>query len=205
MTITTSTREEWLNILGDSLVTDVLAPIAEREQLPMPPVRYSVGFARGVRGGGKHAVLGACHPRSHSTDGHNEIFISPECNDSMQIAETLVHELIHAFDDNKSGHKGKFATLARAAGLEGKLTATYAGDALRATLQEYLDALGDIPAAKMEPNARVKPKQSSRMIKVECSTCGFNFRASRTQIERITQNACLCCEATGAEGLAEAL
>ena len=186
-------REAWLIEAGDYISRDLLAPIAERYNLPLPPVRYSVGFGVGTRGAATK-TLGMCIARSASADSHNEIFISPIVSDSATVLATLVHELIHAFLDNADGHKGRFRALAVAVGLEGKMTATNAGPELTETLAGYIDLLGPIPHAAIDLEIAHKP-QKSRMIKVSCTECGFHFRASRTQIEAFTHNTCLVCAA----------
>jgi len=38
-----------------------------------------------------------------------------------------------------------------------------------------------------------KKKQTTRMLKVSCTGCGFNYRASQTQIARITDYLCPAC------------
>lgn len=189
-------REEWLTQIGESIIDDIITPYVDQFELGLdtPPVRYSVGFSPQSRGG---KVIGVCFPRSKSADRHNEIFVSPIVMDSLLVAGTLVHELIHAYLDNQDGHKGRFAKLARACGLEGKLTATYASNELNERLQAYIDVLGPIPAQSLD-YASVK-KQSSRQLKVECSACGFLFRASSTQLQRLhSESACPVCDTVGA-------
>ena len=78
--------------------------------------------------------------------------------------------------------------MALAIGLEGKMTATTAGDALKALLQAIVKRLGDYPHEELDISNR--KKQTTRMMKVECSDicCGFSFRASRKQIAEIDFN-----------------
>jgi len=175
-------REEWLNQVGDAILDDIVAPMAAELgiELDAPAIRYSVGFPPNSRGG---KVIGVCLSRCVSDDQHNEIFISPTVLDSALVASTLVHEIIHAVLDNRDGHKGDFAHLARACGLVGKLTETEASKDLAIDLQRYIDALGPIPAASVQFN-KIK-KQSGRQHKVFCTECDFKFNTSQMQIDRL--------------------
>ena len=130
--------------------------------------------------------------RSASTDDTNEIFITPFESDSKLILATITHEAIHAIDDNKSGHKGFFAHVARKAGLIGKLTATTANDELNEYFTEVIDILGNIPHAKLDVTKRPNI-QTGRMVKVSCPACDFKFNTSRSQITRITNYTCMVC------------
>ena len=183
------TREQWL-IKASDLITDTIICAAAdslKESYDLEHFRVSIGHPQSKK------AIGECWTKQASDDNHNEIFITPHVDDSAAILATLVHELIHAADDCKSGHKNFFARMARKCGLVGKLTATTAGDALNEQLLDIVDVLGNIPHHKLDAAHRVKPKQSTRMIKIECSACGFNFRASMTQIKRIEHTTCNCC------------
>jgi hypothetical protein len=56
----------------------------------------------------------------------------------------LLHELVHALDDVKSGHGGHLKRVARAAGLIGPLTRTKPDFALSMYLQEVAQRLGPV-------------------------------------------------------------
>lgn len=189
---TTDDREAWLIECGEMIMNDFLDTAAEEHGLPRPPVKYSVSFAPNTRIGSKR--LGTCSARSVSKSGHNEIFISPELDgsQSVRILDVLVHELIHAYDDIQNGHKGRFKAIALAVGLEGKMTATTANEALTEILTGYVDLLGPIPHAELNYSQMIK-KQTSRHIKVECTECDFKFRTSRKLIDQFTHNTCLVC------------
>ena len=100
------------------------------------------------------------------------------------MLDTLVHEMVHAIVGTECGHKGAFKHLARAVGLEGKLTATHAGDYLAATLVSINSTLagrfGAYPHAPLKVNKR---KKGSRLIKVTCDGCDNIARQSRTAYE----------------------
>ncbi len=177
----TLTREAWLNEAADLILFEVLGPVTGAGSLESYKIKISVGFSRTHKSNSR-LVLGTCFAKAASSDGYSEIFISPIADDSMQILATLAHELIHAIDDCKSGHKGFFAKTARAIGLEGALTATVAGIKLKAKLAEYVELLGPIPHSKI--NLADQKKQANRNILVSCN-CGFRFRTAQAQIDKV--------------------
>ena len=180
-------RETWLTEAAQFILSDILAPLAE---LPTRPFRISIGFPSGK----VSKVVAQCWSSNASSDGTNEIFVTPIIDDSIEILAALTHELIHYLDDLESGHRKFFAEAAREAGLEGKLTATVAGEALTEQLKGYTDILGDIPHAKIDPAHSGKKKQKTRMLKVQCNACAFNFRATQSNIGAMVFNNCLSCE-----------
>ena len=182
---TENTRENWLNEAATLLFTFTLNKVASHNNITLHPYKISVGQC------GAQKVIGQCWPRSRSEDGINEVFIAPHISDSSIILATLTHELIHALDDCQHGHKGTFAKMARQADLQGKLTSTHAGETLQETINDIIDALGDIPHSKLD-TAPIK-KQTTRMLLVECQDCGWRFRATKKHVEAMTALTCLCC------------
>jgi len=180
-------RESWLTEAAQFILDDLIAPNCP---LPETPFRVSVGFPSGRQ----NNVLAQCWKKEASADGHTEIFVTPTCSDSLEILASLTHELIHYSDNCESGHQHHFARVARAVGLEGRLTATVAGDALRDVLQSYIDLLGPIPHGKLDPGKSGKKKQGTRMLKVSCSDCGFHFRTTDKHISAMIYTDCLACE-----------
>ncbi|MFF0481075.1 hypothetical protein [Streptomyces sp. NPDC004435] len=194
------TREEWLH-----QAIDALRPEFERINFPLPEkIHVSVGFGYGAKRESAK-ILGQCWARFVSEDNVNHIFISPELNDASRVLDVLIHELVHAADDCKSGHKGDFATAAKALGLTGKMTATIATPELAEKLQALAEAIGpynhatlyptgkplapkegpkpeDEPEAPEETPASSGPKkQGTRMIKVACKAdCGCGGYVVRT-------------------------
>ncbi|MER7445027.1 hypothetical protein [Micromonospora avicenniae] len=186
-----NTREAWLH-----RAVEVFRPRFDEIGMPLPErVHVSVGFSYGARAeSGK--ILGSCWAKRASADGVNHIFISPESGDTVEVLETLLHELIHAADDCQSGHKGAFAEAATRLGFMGPMTATPASVELAAELMTIAETLGDYPHGALTIPARVpasKPvpagvaggttgdggklhsgpsKQTTRMLKVACTTAG---------------------------------
>ncbi|MFD6638362.1 hypothetical protein ACFWDN_21375 [Micromonospora chalcea] len=184
---TVATREAWL--MG---AVEALTPVFAEQGATLPAVRVSVGWPGGR--GKKNAVIGQCWNSHASADKVPQVFISPVLDDAAQVLATLVHELVHAWDDCKSGHKGDFAKLAKRLGLEGKMTATVAGEVLKARLAEIAEALGVYPHARLstgEGGAGEK-KQTTRMLKVECADCGYTARTTKKWLEEVGAPLCPC-------------
>jgi hypothetical protein len=203
----TINREEWLTQAADLISNTIILPAIEDKRVNVDTdfkLSVSIGHPKS-----KNAI-GECWIRDASEDKKtNHVFITPHCNDSVRILDVLTHELLHAYDDCRDGHKGRFALLARAVGLEGKLTATVAGDVLREKLLDIVDVLRDIPHTKLDESLGNKPKQKARMLSVLCEPCDFRFSASRTQLDRLirasTAAQCMCCGSEIEESIYAAL
>lgn len=177
---------------------------------PVPTdFHVSVGFK--PAGGYESAlVMGCCYIRAVSSANVNEIFISPEWDDAVEILATLAHELIHAASDCADGHGPGFKKYAVGFGLTGKMTATYASPELVTWLKLVAKTLGPYPHAKTQifankrkrllnpttPEPSPAPgdggkissgrgKQATSMLKVECGnpTCGFICRTTAKNLD----------------------
>jgi len=170
------TREAWLNAM-----TDLLRPEFEVADAALPGnIRLTCGFpSRGGRPG-KRQVLGECWPSGRSEDDHFEVFITPMRDNPVVVVGILVHELVHVAVGCDCGHRGAFRTVATTLGLEGKMTETIVGEALKEKLQDHVDRLGPYPHASLTMTE--KPPQSTRMKKIECPECGYMVRASQKWI-----------------------
>lgn len=171
----TMNREAWL-----TAAVDMLRPMFAEDALVELPatIRVSVGFP-----GGKspRKVIGQCWYTGD--DKAAQVFVSPVLVDPIDVLGVLVHELIHAWDGGKSKHKGAFRRVAVILGLEGKMTATTVGDALRARLQIIADTLGTYPHARLNLAASAVKTQTTRMLKVECPACGYTLRTTAKWLE----------------------
>lgn len=130
-------RETWLNELAT-----LMAPRFEELGHPLPPFRVSIGFTSSGMNGGAN---GECWDKRTTADERFTILISPAEASSMAIAAILNHELIHAAVGLKEGHKGAFAVMMKATGMERPFTTSTPGDAFRQWAQPLIDKLGDIP------------------------------------------------------------
>ena len=176
-----TTREEWLEA-----AVALSKPIFEAVGYKVPKVRVTCGWPS--RGGtsAKKRTIGQCWDVSASSDGIHQIFISPwlmEVADDYGVLPTLIHEVAHAVVGIENKHNKVFGKCARAIGLEGKLTSTFAGEALIATFKQHAKKLGAYPHAKLDPRLSPVKKQSTRMIKMECGDCGYVCRTSQKWLD----------------------
>lgn len=193
LTIRSQTREQWL----EAAVTK-LRPLFAEIDVDLPAVRVSVGWPSkgGTRSKGK--VIGQCWKSTVATDGIPQLFISPILGgDAMEDAKligVLCHELIHAWDDCESGHRGAFAKTAKALGLEGKMTATTVGDDLLRRITEIQRELGAYPhaALRFEEMEKVAGKQTTRMLKCECPEHGYIVRTTAKWLDELGAPRCPC-------------
>jgi hypothetical protein len=79
-------------------------------------------------------------------------------------------------------HRGPFPKAARAIGLEGKMTATVAGETLKTRLRGLIEQLGEYPHARLIASNRPKT-QGTRMILLRCPDCGYQVRTTQKWIE----------------------
>jgi hypothetical protein len=170
-------REAWLHA-----VTEQLRPIFASHGATIPEnIRLSCGFPSVGAFAAKHQRLGECWSGAASKDGAVEIMISPVLDDPMRVAGVLAHELVHA--TGRHGHKGSFATLAKAIGLEGKMTATTEGEAFKRAVAPILEAVGPYPHAELSKTAR--KKQGTRLLKLQCPTCSCTVRITRKWLDEV--------------------
>lgn len=188
MKIKDMTREEWLEAALDELI-----PIVEAAHgTPFKRPRVSVGFGDK----GSHSVLGWCFPSTVSEDGRAQIFISPTLKPKAAadaengVLATLLHEVCHAALPPGTGHGKPFAKLAEAVGLEGPWTATSASPALVPALDGIMQKLGPYPHATLRLNA--KNKQTTRMIKCQCGSCGYICRTTHEWLDKAGAPLCPC-------------
>jgi hypothetical protein len=179
---TPSNREEWLNAVTNKYIRQ---HFADKGYTIPDTVRFSCSYStKGAfkRKGQKRFVVGQCID-SRDKDGnftHNEIVIVPNESDSIEVLDTLVHELCHATVGNGHQHNAIFANCAYAVGLEGKPTSTNATEALKALFALWIADLGEYPHQALTVNLR---KQSTRLYKCECGKCGYKMRISRTWLD----------------------
>lgn len=180
-----ATREAWFEDAVEALATHF-----ELIGLALPPVKISCSWPGG---GSARKRAGECWTKESSAAGINEIFITPLYSDPIDVLAILMHELIHAADNCVSKHGAWFGKAARALGLEGKLTATHAGPALRMQLGELAEILGPYPHDKMRLPAKKEKAATSRTL--VCGECEFSFSASIKKLEAAMSTANLVCPA----------
>jgi hypothetical protein len=183
------TREEWLLVAAEE-IRFALAGLVE--------VPTDVQVSCSWPGGGSPAKrIGECWPRAASKAGVNEVFVSPKIEDGLKVVGILAHELAHAVDNCKNGHRAPFVHIAKRMFLEGKPTQMMP-DALHA--QAWLTAtekrVGRYPHRVLDKAKSGQKKQTTRMVKLSCGDCGAIFRMSQSVIETAQgMLLCPCCHA----------
>ncbi len=172
----TYTREQWLEAGVRELWLNF-----KQAGFELPAVKVSCSWPGG---GSARKRIGECWKREMSKAKVNEIFVSPLIADPVQALDILAHELCHAVDNCEHGHKPPFVKIARAIGLEGKPTATHAGDKLRKDLEQIVKKIGKYPHATLDLSTR--KKQSTRNLKCMCTDedCGCVWRMTQSWVDR---------------------
>lgn len=179
------TREQWLEN-----AVHTLKDLFKANGYTLPTVKVSCSWPGG---GSARKRIGECWPSARSSAGVNEIFISPILADATRVLDVLVHELCHAVDDCQSGHGKEFGRIARAVGLEGKLTSTNASQGLLQHFEELLPKLGSYPHAKLDLSGR--KKDGVRQLKCVCLDpgCGAIWRMTKQWVDAaVTGNGLSC-------------
>lgn len=175
-----STREAWLDAAARRMRPWILKAGGEKYPEPL----LSVGLPSKGALSAKRRRIGECWNEKHA-DGRCAIFVSPTLDKSLAVVDVLLHELIHASVGTDCGHKGAFATVARAIGLEGKLTATHAGEELKGRLEDLCASLGPLPHLPLKNFCRPDKAQKNRQRLYICEHCGQKIRAGTDLLEAL--------------------
>jgi hypothetical protein len=171
------TREEWL-----LRIIDGLRPLYRDTGSPIPDrLRVSCGWPSGAAFAPVHRCIGECWSRSASADRAIEIFISPNLGEALDVAETLVHELVHAA--GAKGHRGTFPARAKAVGLIKPWRSTTASVQLKARLNALIEVIGSYPHATLDTAMRPHKNDRARLLKVACPECGYTVRTTRMWLQ----------------------
>ncbi len=175
-------REEWLNALILRL-----SPMIESVGETVPEgIRATVSFPS--KGGiGKRRVIGQCwYPTQCEDKKSTNLLVSPLLSDPVEVAETVLHELVHAVVGPGHGHKGPFIELARKLGFTKPWKSPPATDELKLDLQGVLSLLPPYPHGALDAAVALAgaPKpQTTRMVKLECVHCGYTLRGAKKWID----------------------
>ena len=192
-------RETYLN-----LIIDKAEPIFAENDYNLKALRAKImvacGYPPNTRIGAKFDTLGVHISPKASSIGKHEIFINPVVDDTYNVIDILLHELVHAvqtdlYPESKS-HGKEFVSICKKVGMNGnrKYTQACAGKDLAITIQSWIKDIGNYPHGSINLKADRK-KQSTRNLKVECSAmhCNNHFRASRLKILSYNTNICIAC------------
>ena len=159
-----TTRELWLQN-----AVDLVSPIFKNKGYTIPKVQVSCGFPST---GNKSKHVGQCWGKSSTNDGTNQLFISPVLDESVQVLDTLVHELVHAVDDCLHHHGPEFKKIATDVGLQGLMREASAGPWLLEQLNAISRQLGKYPHSKINL-AHSSSKKTGPRPRAKCKKCGY--------------------------------
>lgn len=174
-------REEWLHALAAKL-----APWFQEAGHPIPAsVRLACGFPSQAALARRKRRIGECWAKAASADAKTiHIFISPVLANELEVAETVLHELIHAALPFGVGHKGPFVKMAKGFGLQAPWTATTASPELKARLNALLSMMPErYPHAALQAVNR-RGSKGSRLLKVACPECDYTVRVTRMWLDK---------------------
>jgi hypothetical protein len=203
-------REQWLHAAAALLASDRFLPAG----YVVPRVAVSVGYPWRARGEGNNAI-GQCWAKQCAADQIPHLFISPVLDETARVVDVLAHELVHATVGNQAGHGPDFKRAALAIGLTGQMTATTATDEFNAWVAARLvPLLGAYPHGRLNaPGERPRgpdgpdgtpgpadpklgptgaPRQGTRLLKVECPSCGCVVRMTKKWLDSVGAPACGC-------------
>jgi hypothetical protein len=190
-------REAWL-IKAAEAMTPWLREVVDADH-PEIRFRLSVGWPGGRAN--KKVTRGQCWASSTAEDGIAQIFISPAQRDTVTTLAVLLHEMVHAYDDCKDSHKGRFIKFARPLGFTAKWTSSdNRQEHLTKRLQALAEVLGEFPSAALVDRSAggvdgPKP-QKNRQLKAECENgTGYKVRLSQKWIDEFGAPICACCQA----------
>lgn len=178
-----ATREEWL-VAG----MKALAEWFRSQGVPVPTdYRVACSFPGG---GSPRKRIGECWARSRSQAGINEVFVSPTIADPVDALNIGGHELLHAADDCKSGHKGDFNKFSRMVSYTGGKQSQAAGEALVRIRALAVD-LGPYPHKALVLVAK-QAKEGNGLHGCECG-CGNKVYSTAKKLEEYGFPVCPAC------------
>jgi SprT-like family len=163
-------RQQWLERVVEALRTK----FADGYTVPQK-IRVSIGWPKRAASCG---AIGECWSTEASSDLHAELFISPQLIEGARIVDVLAHEMVHATVGTAAGHRKPFKQCALKVGLQGPMRATTATPEFTAWSETLFKRTGPYPAGFLTDT----PKQGTRLVKCECSTCGYLARVTQKWI-----------------------
>lgn len=177
------TREKWL-LEAVALMT----PLFEKAGYKVPEkIRVSCGWPSKRGLSKKSPTIGQCWANEAASDKIAQIFISPVLSKPVAeygVLDVLAHEVAHAVVGIKEKHNKVFTKCVRSIGLEGKPTSTFGGEEFMAQAKKWYEKLGAYPHGQLSGLKSPEKKQTTRLVKCECKSCGYTARVTRKWLEQ---------------------
>jgi hypothetical protein len=178
-------REEWLQHAITAFVVEW-----SKVGVAVPSdVRVSCSFPGG---GAANKRIGECWPRARSLGKVNEVFINPVLENALVVLDVLGHELLHAVDDCKSGHKGAFNALSKMVGYSGGKHSSAATDEAKRFLTALAGKLGPYPHSSVILTAK-KTAENKGVHKFHCPEHGHILYSTAKQVDEFGAPKCNVC------------
>lgn len=180
----TVNREAWLNA-----AVFEFKPFFLGQGLTVPELYVSCGFPSRNATSIKKRYIGECWSGLQSADKKPQLFISPFLVDPIApggVLATLAHEIIHATIGCEAKHGPRFVKAMKKVGLEGKPTATVAGELMLEKMTRISEKIGPYPHSELKL-IKERKIQTTRMLKCVCGhdECGYTVRLSRKWMEEV--------------------
>ena len=171
-----SCREFWLNSF-----INAVRPKFKDLGIPLPHnIRASMGFPTGGR-----RYVGECWSPDVSTSDTVEIFISPVLQTDYDIANILVHELIHAAIGTEKGHNKEFKHYAKLLGFDYR-NSSKVDEPTEITKSWIKPILKNIGKSSHTPmlSEEIYPNKmkTQNLVKCWCPYCDITLRMSKKWI-----------------------
>lgn len=172
----TGNREAWCIEIVKFLQEELAAmdtPILMKGEVPRT-IKISIAPIS------KANTLGICHSSASSPDRNvNHIVISPLMASPFELAHTVLHEMLHAYDDCHSRHRGRWKKWADRFGIEAK--GHTCNLRCRVLLERAIAHVG-IPV-EHATQVMIKNKKPPSIIKFMCPECGnFAYLSARVVV-----------------------
>lgn len=175
MTIIYNTREEWLNA-----AVEELRPFFSAYSHTLPAeIRVATGYPTNAKRSG-FKVLGQCIPSTNSADGHFEVLISPQVDNTHKVVEVLIAQLACTAKGASNQATKAYDKVAQAMHIIPSGTASnpyYETTHNSAFVNAYgaiIQSLGAYPHAAVD--MAVHKTQGTRLLLCVCPTCGCKVR-----------------------------
>lgn len=119
------------------------------------------------------------------------IFVRPDRYDALDIAAALAFQFCRAAVGDRDSHGHLFRHLATSIGLRGTKTESRPGPLFSELSKQVIARAGALPRPSITPtDSERKTRQTTRLVKVSCTGCGYVVRVSRKWLDQVGPPLC---------------